>query len=89
MEIRIPDIPEVWDVTCSHGALPGESQQPFLFQDETSSDKQTGADGQSQADVEIESASLLRHDQVLILRHIEQRAQEPSSSVAPESGHHT
>lgn len=77
------------DVTGSHGAFPGESQQPFLLQDETSSDKQTGADGQRQADVEIVSASLRSHGEGVILCHIEQRTQEPPSSVAPESRYNT
>lgn len=85
----VPEISEFQNVTCSHGAFPGESQQSLLLQDETSSNKQTGADGQSQANVEVESASLLSHGEDVILCHIEQRAQEPSSSGAAESGYNT
>lgn len=90
IQIEIPEKRELCDVTCSHGAFPSESQQSFLLQYETSSDKQTGADGQSQADVEIVSASLLTHGESTFRCHIEQRAQEPSSSSgALESGQDT
>lgn len=61
--------------TCSHRALPCQSQQSFFLEDETASDEDAGADGQRQADAEVVPASVLAHAEagcVVVLCHIYQ-----------------
>lgn len=47
--------------TCSHRSSAGQSQEAFLLQDKTRSDKRAGAHGQRQADVEVQTIHLHLH----------------------------
>lgn len=55
-------------LTCSHRAPAGQSQQTFLFQDETSSDKNAGAHGQREPDVEVHAVHVHLENKALLHR---------------------
>lgn len=44
--------------TCSHRSFAGQSQEAFLLQDETRSDKRAGAHSQGETDVEVQTIHL-------------------------------
>ncbi len=50
-------------ITCSHRSLPRQPEESFLLENETASDEDAGADGQSQTDVKIILPSVLTHSE--------------------------